>query len=267
MATKVSIEEEVKKLQKHVGGMAKMFKDLKHSVEVLEKKVSANENDEIKQILDAQTVIDEILVANSDAIKRINKEIKELSKKDVVTDARKDTLESINHGQDGQTKSRKSKKDVVSDGTKDTLESINCGQEGESKRRKICRYYNRGYCKYESECRFFHSNTVCQEHVDSGYCSKKECNERHIKTCKWIESRNGCRRTNCEYLHNKTNDSFKCSSCLDTWKDRTCVKEHLIENRVVYFCLNCDDWIRDKSGVFRQGWTLLDDQGYLRTGI
>ena len=31
--------------------------------------------------------------------------------------------------------------------------------------------------------------------------------------------------------------------------------------------LNCDDWIKDKSGVFRQGWTLLDDQGYLRTGI
>ena len=232
MATKVSIEEEVKKLQKNVWDMAKMFKDLKHSVEVLEKKVSAKENDEIKQILY------KLLVANSDAIKRINKEIKELSKKDVVTDDRKDTLESINRG-----------------------------QEGESKSRKICRYYNRGYCKYESECRFFHSSAVCQEHVNSGYCSKKECNERHIKKCKWIESRNGCRRTNCEYLHNKTNDSFKCSSCLDTWKDRTCVKEHLIENRVVYFCLNCDDWIRDKSGVFRQGWTLLDDQGYLRTGI
>ena len=125
MATKVSIEEEVKKLQKHFGGMAKMFKDLKHSVEVLEKKVSAKENDEIKQILY------KLLVANSDAIKRINKEIKELSKKDVVTDDRKDTLESINRG-----------------------------QEGESKSRKICRYYNRGYCKYESECGFFHPSAV-----------------------------------------------------------------------------------------------------------
>ena len=164
MATKVSIEEEVKKLQRHVGGMAKMFKDLKHSVEVLEKKASANKNNEIKQIMDAQTVIDEILVANSDAINRINKEINELSKKDVVTDDTKDALENINHGQDGNTKSKKSKKDV----TKDTLGSINRGQEKDSNKahketddecndkienkKTVCRYFNIGHCKYQNKC-------------------------------------------------------------------------------------------------------------------
>ena len=215
-------------------------------------------------MMDAQTVIDEILVANSDAIKRIDEEIKQLSKKNVVIDGRQDPLENMNQEQDQQNKSNKSKKDV-NDATNDTPDGIK--QEGKSKSRKICRYYNRGYCKFESECRFFHSSAVCQEHVNSGYCNKNECTERHIKTCKWIKSRNGCRRKNCEYLHSKTKDSFKCSSCLDTWNDRTCVKEHVVENMTVYFCLNCDDWVRDKSAVFRQGWTLLDDQGYLRIGI
>ena len=44
--------------------------------------------------MDAQTVIDEILVANLDAINRVNKEIQELAKKVVVTDGTKDNLES-----------------------------------------------------------------------------------------------------------------------------------------------------------------------------
>ena len=89
--------------------------------------------------------------------------IKELSKKDVVTDDTKDALENINHGQEWKTKSRKLKKDV----TKDTLESINRGQETDSnkahketddkcndkiknKKTKVCRYFNRGHCKYKN---------------------------------------------------------------------------------------------------------------------
>ena len=149
MTTKVSIEEEVKKLQKHVGGMAMMLKDLKHSVEVLERRVSANENDAIKQILDALEVVDKKLKTNLVAIKWIDEEIFDLSRRDVATDGGKVTPESVNHGQDGKTKSWKLKKDVVAADTKDTLESINQGQEGESKSRKLCKYYNRGYCKYE----------------------------------------------------------------------------------------------------------------------
>ena len=54
-----------------------MVKALKVSIEALENKRDKKENTEIKEIIDAQTVIDEILVANTDAIKRTDKEIKE----------------------------------------------------------------------------------------------------------------------------------------------------------------------------------------------
>ena len=30
---------------------------------------------------------------------------------------------------------------------------------------------------------------------------------------------------------------------------------------------NCDYWVKEKSAVFDQGWSLLDQAGYLRTDI
>ena len=60
---------------------------------------------------------------------------------------------------------------------------------------------------------------------------------------------------------------YKCAGCNDIWIDRACMTEHVIENRRAFFCLNCDDWIRNKSKVFEHGWKLLDKGGFLRTGI
>ena len=68
----MSLEEEVKVLKKHMGGFIQMLKDLKKSVKVLEKRL---DNKEIKEIIDAQAIIEEILVANDDAIKQMDKEI------------------------------------------------------------------------------------------------------------------------------------------------------------------------------------------------
>ena len=28
-----------------------------------------------------------------------------------------------------------------------------------------------------------------------------------------------------------------------------------------FFCLNCDDWIKYKTKVLDQGWTLFDEEG------
>ena len=41
----------------------------------------------------------------------------------------------------------------------------------------------------------------------------------------------------------------------------------MIKQKAVFFCLNCNDWIKDKSKVFDQGWTLMDQEGFLRQGI
>ena len=62
-------------LKKHFGGIVATVRDLRRSVEALEKKLSAQENEEIREIMETQKVIEEVIVANADAIKIIKKEI------------------------------------------------------------------------------------------------------------------------------------------------------------------------------------------------
>ena len=62
-------------------------------------------------------------------------------------------------------------------------------------------------------------------------------------------------------------DNFECASCKYTWQDEECVVEHIIENMRTYFCLNCDDWVKQKTNVLKVGWTLLDEDGHLRADV
>jgi hypothetical protein len=94
MASEKALEEQVKILQKQFGGVVKLVKDLKLTVEALGKKLDAKEIDEVKEILDAQKVIDEVIVAHSDAIKRIDREIKDLVMKKKVVEVQNEALEN-----------------------------------------------------------------------------------------------------------------------------------------------------------------------------
>ena len=251
----LSIEEEVKNLHKHMGTVVKMMQNLKCSVEVLEKKMDIKENQEIKEIIDAQSVIDEILVANSDAIKRIDKEIVKLSKQTIVVERANDTSED---DKDTKVENRKTKK---------------------------CKYFNRGYCKHKSKCRFIHPEQICEEYLEKYKCERKECSWRHPIICKWLSSRSGCTRgSDCTYLHVNLVDveqirynnlkntgaaimEYKCSGCKSSWTEKCNVKEHVIQNMQTFFCLNCDDYIKDKTQVFNKGWTLVDEHGFLRRDL
>ena len=88
-----------------------------------------------------------------------------------------------------------------------------------------------------------------------------------------MKTKSGYTRSNCEYLHDatvnikNTMEDYKCVGCMNTWNDKTCVKEHIIKNIRTFFCLNCDNWILEKEKVHEQGWSLLDNEGYLRKGI
>lgn len=249
MESTFALEKEVKTLQRGMAGMLKMFKELKKAVEVIEKKLLLTKDDEIKEIIDTQKVIEGVIVANGDAIKRIDEEIKELTKK---TDVIIQTEEAV--GSSSREETREGY-DVSSRVTK----------------RKRCRYYNRGYCKYELKCRFIHPTEICKEHMQSKKCININCGGRHPKRCKWLEKEQGCRRSNCDYLHvtlaSEHGYKYSCAGCKDIWTDVTSVKRHVIENTEVCFCLNCDEWIQYKDKVFDQGWTLLDEEGFLRQGI
>ena len=60
---------------------------------------------------------------------------------------------------------------------------------------------------------------------------------------------------------------YKCSGCKSSWTEKCYVKEHMIQNMQTFFCLNCDDYIKDKTQVFNKGWTLVDEHGFLRRDL
>ena len=253
---KVSLDEEVKTLKKHFGGIIATVKALKETVERLERKISKEENDEIKELIETQRVIEEVIVANGDAIKRIDKEIENINKEAKLT-----------------------KTNLLSNDQKDTLERADGDIAEKSvlsvkRMMKRCRYFNRGYCKYKGKCKYVHPGHICKEHERNKKCENSECEGRHPKSCKWLSSRVGCIREGCDYQHaafvnGEVNvyTNYKCVSCKDVWTDRKFVKQHMIQNHEVHFCLNCDDWVKNKQNVFEDGWTLHDADGFLRRGI
>ena len=66
-------------MQKRFGGIVRVVQGIKTNVDALEKRNVPKELDEVKEILDAQKVIDEVIVANPKTIKRIDMEINEFT--------------------------------------------------------------------------------------------------------------------------------------------------------------------------------------------
>ena len=106
--------------------------------------------------------------------------------------------------------------------------------------------------------------------METKKCSKPYCSERHPKEFKWDKSACGYKRKNCDYLHGIIGEvttrqiyQYKCEGCKHTWEDTNHVVEHNIFNMKAFFCLNCDDWIKNKNNVFNQGWLLFDNSEIL----
>ena len=198
--------------------------------------------DDFQVLVEKQRAVDEAIAANSAAISEIDKEIKVLSKETTSSE----------------------------------------GRYIEGRVRK-CRYYDRGHCKYKRGCKYFHPRDICSDYLQKGQCEIKNCMDRHPKVCKfWSKSKGGCKRdTSCDFIHvtlaqNDENreyageivkQEFKCIGCQSSWDDSRCIVRYNINNQIVNFCLNCDDWVRDKSKVFDTNWTMFDDKGNLRYDV
>ena len=177
---KITLEEQVKTLQKHFTAIVVTVKDLKSSVVALQKEVEANKYKEIEEILKSQKDLDEMIKENKKAIRCMDEEFSKVIREKEVIQAQKNTCK----GDDGRVEDGK-----VDDGSKE-------------KRIKRCRYHNRGYCKYKLGCRFTHMAENCDGYLASGKCDTKDCPYRHPKACKWMKISLGCRRgAECEYLH------------------------------------------------------------------
>ena len=211
-----SMELEIKNLQKHMGGLVKTILDLKAKVEALGKKGEGNQMDEIEKIHEKQRINDKAIAANTNAITKIDKELRALEgKKEEDMIKNDDVIESDHRDHSAKEKS---------DDTRCT-------------KRNKCRYFNRGYCKF-TKCRFIHPEKLCSIYLEGGNCDQS-CPDRHPKVCKWIESVGGCRRENCAYLHNdKRSDrdasrQYKCEGCKTLWDSKNHVVEHDIQNKIM----------------------------------
>ena len=65
-----------------------------------------------------------------------------------------------------------------------------------------CNFYNRGFCRQGSSCEFEHPTKLCEQYLNDGECSRRDCNGRHTYRCRYFQSQQGCYRgISCEFLH------------------------------------------------------------------
>ena len=211
--------------------------------------------------------IDDSISVNAKAVLRLEKKIKGIQKdKNKKESSKKDVQEAI---QRLDAEISNIKKDAKNAEVVD-VDKPNSG--GKSKKAMKCKYYNRGFCKYRGKCRFSHPGEVCDLYV-KGECQENVCAKRHPKACKWLQGVTGCKRgQSCEFSHDihicgksfpTKVTSYKCEGCKSDWQESRFVVKHSINNMEIYFCLNCEDWIKHKNKVLDEGWSLFDQDGNL----
>ena len=156
-----TLEDQIKTLQKHFGGIVVTVKALKACVDRLESKVDEKQNEEIRVIVEAQKKVDKSIEANAEAIKVLDEELKRRASEGDGVVSQKDMEDS----------------------------KVNSGLE--QNKGRVCRYHNGGFCKFKRKCRFFHSHDICKTHMETEHCKDKECRARHPKLCKWTKTQQG----------------------------------------------------------------------------
>ena len=68
----------------------------------------------------------------------------------------------------------------------------------------VCKFYQSGYCKFQTHCRKSHVHNICQNHQ----CADRTCVLRHPRVCKYFSNLGSCKfNSACAYLH--TSDLHK----------------------------------------------------------
>ena len=115
-----------------------------------------------------------------------------------------------------------------------------------------CKYNNRGYCRKKQQCKYLHSNTVCEKHIKGEVCENNHCSLRHPRKCFFFRMKSGCRfGLSCQYVH-ENNDKdkseqskFQCVACqtiLDDKKEK--VVKHTENEKTYYSCLHCEKYAK-----------------------
>ena len=175
--------EEVLENQNHI---LNAVKNLNERVLAIEQKIVDGKIEEIKDIIDSQTIIDELLVKNSNDI---------------------ESMKKVKGDNDDAIKNLATKIEVLDEEIKKRTKELNQHNDKEKveqivDRKIVCKYYNRGYCRRKSWCWFLHPKDICRKYLKNGKCSDKDCPSRHPNICKY--QKKGCNRGyTCAYLHSE----------------------------------------------------------------
>ena len=316
MEENIDLMQKIKTLESHFGKIVATVKHLKTSVDSFQEQIEVrNHSKEVQEIMDTQNVIEEVIVANSDAINKIKQQMELVGKNDgslkgqevdegirevierqenidqnilknnTVIDKLDKEIKEIMKDKSDKIVSKKRVDEAIErldreilqikkvydkvDSAEELIVDSDDRNDAKTQKftRKKCRYNNRGFCKFKDRCRYIHQDKICSMYLEKQTCDKKECSDRHPKRCKWLETREGCNHNKCDYLHTVKIEKYTCASCKHAWENQNHVVEHNIENMKIFFCLNCEDWEQNKTNVLREGWTLFDEEGFLRRDI
>ena len=163
-------------------------------LEALEEKIDDDKMKDLKDILEGQSMLDEIVVKNSDDIVLLVK-LKEVNDVKIKVFQQKiDLLDKEILNRDEELK-------------KLIQHKIKTNEEHGQNESIICRYHNKGYCRRKSWCTFKHSPNICEIFLKDGNCPDKDCASRHPNNCKYKED--GCYRgDSCAYNHSESDSNL-----------------------------------------------------------
>ena len=174
---KVKMEEELKSMQKHMGGLVRTIVDLKSRFESVEKQLEEAKKDDFQILVEKQRAVDEAIAANLAAISEIDKEIKVLSKETTSSEGRyiEGRVRKCRYYDRGHCKYKRGCKyfhprDICSDYLqKGQCEIKNCMD----RHPKVCKFWSKskGGCKRDTSCDFIHV-TLAQNEENREYAGE-----------------------------------------------------------------------------------------------
>ena len=184
---------QIKELVENQVNILNAVKNLNERLEDLEGKANHGKKNDVKNILESQAMIDEIIVKNTDDIALMKKTKGENMSAIKLLESKIDYFDN-----------------EIAKIVKEKLQS-----KEQNTTKKTCKYFNRGFCNNFKNCEFYHSETICELFQKNRICLKQNCQDRHPKPCRyWI--RGDCQRgEKCAYYHNIVrtySDKYICSN-------------------------------------------------------
>ena len=219
------MKEKIGELFQNQSQILEAVKNLNERLLIIEKK--AADVDEVKEIIDTQSTIDEILVKNCDDIALILKGKKENENAMIRLDKEIASLsiEVKRQVEDLEYLKRINEENVK---IKPKLDHT------------VCKFNDRGYCRNKTSCEYLHQTSICQFFLKDGKCLQQNCPSRHPKQCKYWRRGYCFRGVQCKYRHGQEYiDQFLDENEEMRLKEINC-ENCDVEAYNLYYCNYCE---------------------------